>query len=199
VEYILTLANERKVATLPLEGVVRFAAAPEKGIEPQSAYVITASYEDNGANGMPSLSTTRQFMFKSPFLKMSEATDLKGGIRKANAAGYDFVENIKHNSSITFTDIDLTSVNKLNFTTVEMGQMKGGEINVRLDSAEGKSLGSVSFANAPKMEVQSGIFMRPSGISVNGVSGKHNIILIFKNERAGDGNLFMLSQLSLSK
>jgi hypothetical protein len=49
------------------------------------------------------------------------------------------------------------------------------------------------------MEVQSGIFMRPSGISLKPLSGKHDLILVFKNDQAGDENLFMLGQVILNK
>jgi cytochrome c len=199
VEYILSLAKEEKVVSLPLSGKASFALMPPPGPAATSAYVLTVSYEDNGANGVPSLSTTKQFMFSSPVLNMTEVTDLKGGVRKMSAAGYDFVDNIKHNSSITFADVDLSGVSKLNFVTVEMGPIKGGEIEVRLDSSEGTSLGTVRFVNSPKIEVQSGVFMKPSDLAIKGVTGKHNIVLIFKNEKAGDGNLFMLSQVSLGK
>jgi cytochrome c len=199
VEYILSLANEEKVVSLPLSGKANFAVVAPPGPTPTSAYVLTATYEDKGANGMPSLSTTQQFMFKSPALSMTEATDLKGGVRKSSAAGYDFVENIKHNSSATFTDIDLSGVGKLNFVVVEMGAAKSGEIEVWMDSPQGTKLGTVSFAGAPKMEVQSGVFMRPSGISFKPVTGKHNLVLVFKNEKAGDEVLFMLAQMMLGK
>ena len=118
---------------------------PPPGPAVTSAYVLTVSYEDNSANGVPSLSTTKQFVFESPVLKMAEATDLKGGVRKTSAAGYDFVENIKHNSSLAFSDIDLSGVSNLNFIAVEMGSVKGGEIEVRLNSSEGAILGTVNF------------------------------------------------------
>lgn len=199
VEYILSLANEEKVVSLPLSGKANFAVIPPPGPTATSAYVLTATYEDKGANGMPSLSTTKQFMFKSPAISMVEATDLKGGVRKSSAAGYDFVENIKHNSSATFKDIDLSGVGKLNVVVIEMGVAKSGEIEVWLDSAQGTKLGTVSFAGSPKMEVQSGIFMRPSGISFKPVTGKHDVILVFKNAKAGEENLFTLAQMMLGK
>jgi cytochrome c len=199
VEYILSLANEQKVVSLPLSGKANFGVLPPPGPTATSAYVLTVTYEDNGANGMPSLSTTKQFMFKSPALSMLEATDLKGGIRKSSAAGYDFLENIKHNSSATFADLDLSGVTKLNFVPIEMANSKSGEIEVWLDSAAGTKLGTLSLASAPKMEVQSGIFMRPSGMSFKPVSGKHNVVLVFKNDKAGDENLFSLVQMTLGK
>lgn len=199
VEYILSLANEEKVVSLPLNGKANFAVVPPPGPTATSAYVLTVTYEDNGANGMPSLSSTKQFIFKSPALSMADATDLNGGARKASAAGYDFVENIKHNSSATFKEVDLTGAGKLNFVVVETGPVNGGEIEVWLDSTEGTKLGTVSFTSSPKMEVQAGIFMRPSGISFKPVAGKHDVILVFKNEKAGEGNLFTLAQMMLGK
>jgi cytochrome c len=199
VEYILSLAKEEKVTSLPLSGKANFAVVPPPGPTATAAYVLTVTYEDNGANGMPSLSSTKQFVLKSPSLRMTEATDLKGGIRKMSAAGYDFVENITHNSSLTFTDIDLTGVSKLNFVTVEMGKVKGGEIEVRLDSPDGTQLGTVSFTNSPRIEVRAGIFSRPSGIALKEVTGKHNLVLIFKNDQAGEETLFSLFQVVLGK
>jgi cytochrome c len=199
VEYILSIANEEKVVSLPLSGKTNFAAIPPPGPLPTAAYVLTATYEDNGANGMPSLSTTKQFILKSPMLNTADATDLNGGLRKSSAAGYNFLENIKHGSSATYKEVDLTNVGMLNFVVIEMGNSKGGEMEVRLDSAEGALLGTVSFANAPKMEVQSGIFMRPSGVAIKPVKGKHDVVLKFKNEKAGEENLFSLVQFILGK
>lgn len=199
VEYVLSLANEEKVVSLPLTGKANFAAVPPPGPTATSAYVLTVTYEDNGANGMPSLLSTKQFIFKSPALNMTDATDLKGGTRKASAAGYNFIENIKHNSSATFKEVDLSGAGKINFVVVETGPVKSGEIEVWLDSTEGTKLGTVSFASSPKMEVQAGVFMRPSGISFKPVAGKHDVILVFKNDKAGEGDLFSLFQFMLGK
>lgn len=198
VEYILSLAKEDAVKSLPLSGKSSFAVAPPPGPAATSAYVLTATYEDSGANGMPSLSTTKQYVFKSPVLSAGQAT-LTGGARKLNAGGFQIAENIKNNATATFADVDLTGVSSMSFVIAEMGNMKSGTIEVWLDSKEGTKLGTVSFANAPKIEVQAGVNMRPSGIGFKPVSGKHNIVLVFKNDQAGDDNLFMFSQLTLGK
>lgn len=66
VEYILSLAKEEKEVSLPLSGKANFANTPVEGLTPTSVYVLTVSYEDRGANGMPSLSSTKQFVFKAP-------------------------------------------------------------------------------------------------------------------------------------
>ncbi|HRG10974.1 MAG TPA: carbohydrate-binding protein, partial [Cyclobacteriaceae bacterium] len=190
VEYILSLATEDKVKSLPLTGKSSFAVVAPPGPAATSAYVLTATYEDNGANGMPSLSTTKQYVFKSPVLSAATAS-LTGGARKLNAGGFQIVENIKNNATATFPNVDFTGVSNMSFIIAEMGNMKGGTIDVWLDSTEGTKLGTVSFANAPKIEVQAGVNMRPSGIGFKPVSGKHNVVLVFKNDQAGDDNLFM--------
>ncbi len=199
VEYILSLATEEKVKSLPLAGKASFATAPPQGPGVTSAYVLTVTYEDNGANGMPSLSTTKQVFLKAPVLSAGNATELTGGARKLNAGGQVVLDNVKHNSSVTFTDIDLTGISKLNFTVAEMGDMKSGEIEVWLDSTSGTKLGTASFAKAPKIQVMDGIFMRPTAIGITPVTGKHNLVLVFKNEKAGTDPLFLFSQITLGK
>lgn len=199
VEYILSLANEENVKSLPLSGKAEFARIPPPGPAATSAYVLSVTYEDQGANGMPSQATTQQVVFKSPVLNAADATDLTGGARKLSAAGYQIIENIKHNSSATFKNVDLTGVGSLSFVVAEMGNVRGGEIEVRLDSPTGDLLGIAKFGNSPKIEIQSGVYMRPTGLVFKPVSGKHDVILVFKNPEAGDETLFLFSQWSLGK
>lgn len=202
VEYILTLANEKKVATLPLNGVAKFAAAPEKGVLPQSAYVITATYEDNGVGSIPSLGSTKSIVLKAPILTGAEITDLQGGLRKLNAPdGSQALENVKPNSSGVYKEIDLTSVRKLQFVIAEVAVVsEGGEIEVYLDSPTGKKLGTVNFEKAPKINVMAGINARPAGITIEPVSGKHDVVLVFVNKKAdADDNLFYYSRMTLER
>jgi cytochrome c len=202
VEYILTLANEKKVASLPLAGTAKFAPAPEGGLLPQSAYLITATYEDNGAGSIPSLGASKSVLLKSPVLSGSEITDLKGGPRKLNAPdGSQALENIKPNSSAVYKAVDLTSVKKLEFVIAEVAVVtEGGEIEVYLDSPNGKKLGVVNFKNSPKINVMAGVNARPASISIESVSGKHDLVLVFVNSKADpDDNLFYYSRMTLGR
>jgi cytochrome c len=58
VEYILSLADEKEVKRLPMNGTVKTGKA-NKGI-----YILTASYEDKGAAGLPSLSASKTLILK---------------------------------------------------------------------------------------------------------------------------------------
>jgi cytochrome c len=201
VEYILTLANEKKSQSLPLNGTAKFATAPATGINQQSAYLITASYEDNGASGMPSLNTSTTLVLRAPVIGGGDADELSGGARKMTSPlGGIILENVKHNSIATYSGIDFTGVGKLSFAVAEVAMMtKGGMLEAYLDSKDGKKLGTVDFEKAPKINVQAGVNMRPGSISISGISGKHKLVLVFINPEAGDSNLYYFTQITLDK
>jgi cytochrome c len=201
VEYILTLADEKKNKSLPLKGTAKFDAPPKNGIQEQSAYLITASYEDKGANGVPSLSASQTFVLKAPVLTGSDASELTGGIRKlATPAGGYVLENIHPNATASYKEVDLTHVGKIEFMVAEMLAMKGGRVDVYLDSSKGKKLGSVDFTKAPKVEVMKGIFLRSASLAIKEVQGKQNLLLVFTNAQAGENdNLFLFSRMVLNK
>jgi cytochrome c len=200
VEYILSLSDDKRPKSLPLTGTSQFQPAPKEGPAPTSAYVITASYDDNGAMGMPSISSSKTIVLRSPVLTGANVAEFQGGPRKLAAGPNIAVENIKHNSSVRYKDIDLTGVGKMTFIIAEVVMMtEGGEIEVHLDSPTGKKIGLVNFENAPKIDVQTGVTARPSSITIEPVTGEHDIVLIFKNAAAGDNNLFYFSQIILEK
>ena len=110
------------------------------------------------------------------------------------------LENVKHNSVATYKDIDFTGVGKLSVTVAEVTMMtKGGKLEAYLDSKDGKKLGTVDFEKAPKINVQAGVNVRPGSIALSGITGKHNLILVFINPDAGDSNLYYFSQINLDK
>ncbi len=201
VEYILTLSDDKKAKNLPLKGVAKFAAPDKERINKNSAYLITASYEDKGATGVPSLSTSTTIALKAPVLTGEDASDLTGGIRKAAtpADGY-ILENIHKNSSALFKEVDLTDVRKIDFSVAEMGAMKGGQITIYRNDEKGQKIGTVDFTTASKVEVMKGIFIRSSSLALKDIQGKQNLLLVFSNTRAdANDNLFFFSRMVLGK
>lgn len=159
VEYILSLADESKLKNLPLQGVAKFVPAPKKeGVPSQSVYLINASYEDAGNAGVPSLSRSATKVLRAPVLTGNDA-ELSGGIRKLAACPDVVLENITHNSSVTFKSVGLTGVGRLDFVIAEAQDMKKGSIEVYLGSTKGEKLGMVDFAESPKIQIVERIFM----------------------------------------
>jgi cytochrome c len=200
VEYILTLASDNNNTTLALSGDVKFALAPREGVNPQSAYIISAAYDDAGAGVAPSLPGSASYVLKAPVLTGADAKDINGSISFFEAPdGSKVMMNIGHGNSATFKNVDLTGVKSMDAMVVDVaGMTKGGQLEIYLDSKTGTKLGAIDFTKSPKIPVQAGVDARPGRITFEALTGKHNIVLVFVNPKlSADDKLYMFSRLIL--
>jgi cytochrome c len=188
VEYILSLAKEQLKASLPLDGSVK------TGRESEGAYVLQASYTDRGAEGVPSLSDSKIVLLKKPFLEASAADQLSVASKFSSPTGDVVLNNVKHNATALFKSIDLTNVSTLEPVAYLIKGQTDGEVEVYVD---GKKLGTTSYARIPGTEVMKGVKMKSSKLALGKVSGLHDISLVFKNDKAGDKNLFFFGKVRL--
>jgi cytochrome c len=188
VEYILSLAKEDTRENLPLEGTVK------TGKELEGAYVLQAGYTDRGAEGVPSLADSRILLLKKPFLEASAADQLSVASRFTAPTGDIVLNNVKNNATALFKSIDLTHVSFLEPVVYLIEGQTDGEVEVYLD---GKKLGTTSFARIPGTEAMKGVKMKSSKLMLGKMSGHHDINLVFKNDRAGDKNLFFFGKVRL--
>ncbi len=201
VEYILSLASDSQKKSLPTSGTVNFnPPPPAQGQMPKGVYLLTASYDDRGSGNIPSLSGEKTLVLRTPYLSGAEVTEMNGPRKLKTPDGGEAIENVKHNSSVVFKGVDLTGVGKMQFTVAEIAVMsKGGGIDVYLGSKEGTKLGSVNFENAPKVNIMAGVNLRTAGLSFKALSGVQDLVLVFTNPDAGDGDLFIFAGTSLEK
>lgn len=200
VAYILSLAGNDENKSLGLSGSTKFAAAPEKGLEFKSAYIISALYDDNGFGVAPSLPGSSMLALKAPVLTGGDAKDLAPEMSFYDAPdGSKILVNILPNSSVAFKNIDVTGVKSLELSVVEVVMMtEGGQVEVYLDSKDGKKLGSLDLTTAKATEVQTGVTNRTGKMSFEALTGKHNLFLVFLNPKADkDDKLFFLSRIIL--
>jgi hypothetical protein len=200
VEYILSLASENENKSLPLAGSTKFAPAPKEGVNPQSAYIISAAYDDAGGAGAPSLPGSAARALKAPVLTGGEAKDLPSHITLFDAPdGTKILMDILHGNTATFKQVDVTGVKSIDAIVAEVAMMtEGGQMEIYLDSKSGKKLGSIDFTKAPKIPVQAGVNMRPGRITFDMLSGKHDIVLVFINPQAdADDKLYFFSRIIL--
>lgn len=194
VDYILSLQNEDKEKTLPLQGFVT------TGKEATGAYLFTASYQDKGAAGVPTLSDNNTVVLKAPSL---DAADLSSfvGAQKVAFGKNQILSNVKNNSNATYKKIDLTLIGVLTFVTATRGdETVGGEIEVYLDGPQGKLIGKTNFEKEVSVWGPKGVKLKSSKMSLPAaVEGKHDLYLLFTNSKAGGKNLFYFSQLNLEK
>ena len=191
VEYILSLEKKTVQPGLLLSG------AAKTGKQEEGSYVLEASYIDKGAAGVPSLATVTRTVLKAPELNPGEVSELKVASKVAAPTGNFIFDNVKHNSSALFKDVDLTNVSGLEAVVYVMGAQTGGEVEFFLDGADGKMIGTTLLAKAPGIEVMDGVKMKSSKVALAKVSGRHDVLLIFKNDLAGDKNLFFFGKVIL--
>jgi len=183
VEYILSLGEEKTISKLPLAG----HAIPGK--EEEGAYLLMATYFDKGGPNVPSIPSTHTLVLRSPTLKGDAATELRG-VRTIRHEGNIGLENIRHNTSAAFRDLDMTGVRQLTLTAFNHpGNTVGGSIEVRLDKIDGALLGKVEV-NKPEIS--------SSSIRLNRLDGTHSIYLVFVNPTAGDKPLFYFVNMKLA-
>jgi hypothetical protein len=99
--------------------------------------------------------------------------------------GYNGFVGIKDGSSVTFKNVDLTSVKSLALNVVELtSQHKSGAAEVYLDGLNGQKLGAVDFSKIAGNPVQSGVLVKAGKISFAPLNGNHSVVVVFKNSMA---------------
>jgi cytochrome c len=199
VEYILSLAKVELKKSLPVKGTVKFDK-PQTPPLPKGAYLLTAIYDDKGAGNVPSLSSDKSIVLRAPAVDGSYFEELNGPSRFAVPTGGQALMGIKNGHSAATREIDLTGAGKMTIMVVLVQNVsKNGTIDVYLDSKDGKKLGTADFSKTPKMPVADGYDLTMSGLNFPAIDGKHKIVLVFNNDKAGDGDLFMFSTIALDK
>jgi cytochrome c len=191
VEYILSLSKETIKPGLPTEGIVKI------GKQEEGAYIFQASYTDKGAAGVPSLSAFKTWVLKNPSLGATDASELKVATKFTAPTGQVILDNVKNNSSVLFKSVDLTNVLSLEAVAYVMAAQAGGEVEIYIDGTSGKKIGITSFSKIPGIEIMQGVKLKSSKLALGKMDGKHDVLLIFKNDQAGDKNLFFFGKLGL--
>jgi cytochrome c len=182
VEYILSLGKgTEEEKKLPLKGT----AIPGK--EEDGAYILTATYFDKGANGVPSLSRSASVALRGPFLRADQAQELNIArvVRADNQVG---LENVKNNAHAVYKKLDLTGVKSATLMSMMTPEQAGGEIEIRLDQPDGERIGIVKVTKPGISKLDT---------SLEAVTGYHDLYVVFKNQQAGDKALLYFGGIQL--
>lgn len=170
VKYILSLGTEKEELSFSLTGNYAFDKGETSNID--GMYVLTASYEDNGANGMESILSKDQIILRNPLVEAESFDEGNQVVIFDFKDEQKFVNDIYNNSFISFKSIDLTEVEEIEFGYLrdDSGRSINGVVELRLGSPEGKLAGQVSV-DIPKND-------RPV-IKIE-QSGKTDLYFVFK-------------------
>jgi cytochrome c len=181
VKYILSLANTKGPNKQPLKSEY----LPEKKAKPGS-YIFSAAYTDKGNEQIGPLTGYKSVALR-PALVNANTYDASENIMKYKVADNELVIGTKNGSNISFDDIDLNGVAGLTISTsYREGQTAGGTLEVRLDSPTGLKVGEGTVTPAGNLTIP----LKPV------VDNKlHKLILVYKNEQAGNKPLFGISSI----
>ncbi|HEY0655421.1 MAG TPA: ThuA domain-containing protein [Chryseosolibacter sp.] len=183
VEYILSLNQVKTATSLPLAGT----ATPGK--EEDGAYILTASYFDKGGKDVPSIPGQGAAVLRGPTLGADQASELNV-VRVLRYNGQVALENVKHNSWAAFKQLDLTGVRSATLMAfVRPEDSVTGTVEIRLDKPDGELIGSAKL-DKPGMNSIRSAFKATQGV--------HDLYFVFKNDKAGDKNLFYFGGAKLS-
>jgi cytochrome c len=137
VDYILSLspnalANQKN--RMEVSGELRLDQHGDKG-----TYLVTASYRDKGANGIPPILRRDQLVLRHPLVLAADA-DYFEGSAKANFQDSRLVKFTENMSYIAFEEIDLSHIENL-VLAIDPNRRKGW-FEVRTGSPEGPMIGS---------------------------------------------------------
>ena len=194
VKYILNIANEKPTAkTLPVKGT--FAAKVPASDKGQGVYIVRASYEDQGAMGMPSLRSEQSFVLRNSKMGPHDF-DVYEDINKMAFGGNKLAIPAKNGSYMILNQIDLSGIKSIEFAaTAPKPRLNaaGGRVQIRLGSLKGKLIGQTEF-----LEPSDAMNFEPKIITViltlpeSEANNLQDLYVVFVNPEAGTQSIMVL-------
>lgn len=131
IDYVLSIANPIAASSRAPSGYFEINQIEN----PEGFYLVQASYEDKGANGVPFINTTAQLKLRHALVSAYHA-DSTHQVARANSEEEHFVQFTASNSWLKFENIDLKYIRKITFSLLP-GNTKG-KLQLRAGSLEGK-------------------------------------------------------------
>jgi cytochrome c len=189
VEYILSVGDKKTVVkSMPIKGTYTTKASEEQ--KEKGTYILRAAYRDRGTASMTPLIGEDILVLRYPVLD-PEFADITKGFNKVITPGKALYMQ-GNNSFLAYKDIDLNNIS--GFALRVMANTRtaaaGGIIEVRLDAPDGMLAAQTSLVDSQQRGWQTVI------APLTGVSGKHTVYFVFKNEKAG-ANQVILQVMSI--
>ncbi|MFT5884945.1 MAG: cytochrome c [Arcticibacterium sp.] len=193
VKYILNIANEKpKAKNLPVKGT--YVAKVPRSDKGQGVYIVRASYEDQGALGMPSLRSEQSFVLRNAKLAAHDF-DVYEDVNKMAFGGNKLAIPAKHGAYIALNQIDLSGIKAIEVAAVAPKprlNAVGGKVQFRLGSPNGKLIGQTDFLEAQEEmnfepKIISGAMKLPTGAARK----LQDLYLVFVNPEAGTQSMMV--------
>jgi cytochrome c len=182
VKYILSLADEKKKE--PLKGTYTTKDNGKNG-----TYIFTASYTDRGKGDIGPLTADKTVVLRNAKTKAVTYDGFKDIFKfKMPGTESELAVGLAHNAYMMFRNIDLTGLDGASFMVFsDPSRTKGGTLEVRLGSPDGKLVGQIEVKSPAMGEVKT---------AFTSATGTHDVYFVFKNENAGGAPLFAVDTIT---
>lgn len=183
VQYILSLSGSNQ--SLPLQNTVTLTE--HLGKENEGSYLLMASYTDKGANGIEPLHAQEYIALRNPLVQIEDFDEGNVRLGTITTEFLTYATAIYDGYFVRFNDLDLSHVKTLAYRIQQRGI--GGNIEVRLNSREGRLVSTLHIPAGKNQSQQQGWkeFRTKLNEDVNGI---HDVYFVFTGSEGGKKNLF---------
>lgn len=179
-EYILSLAGGQQAqSAFPPKGV--FATNLHEKDNTDGAYILMATYSDQGNGNIKSITSQEMMVLRYPQLEAERYDEKSNGPKVGSVKNRnDGMVNLTNNQYLAYESIDLTDVEQISL----LAQVKqGGKVELRLDGNDGK------LAASADLSPTSGDALKTFVLSPEATAGKHDLYFVFKNANDSQVNV----------
>lgn len=189
VNYILSLSDKSTIKR-PVADEIELKDHIGKGNE--GSYLLNVSYTDLGANGIQALQSRNHITLRSPWVQAEDFDS--GNVRIATypTENLAYARAINHDTYIRFNKIDLSHVKQMLF---RIEPLSGGDLEVRLDSADGSLIGTIQILPAIVKDEKPWKDLKMNILQTKGI---HDVYFVFKSKSDKKQNLFHLDWVYFS-
>lgn len=189
VNYILSLSGDE--ARPKVSGSI--ALDKDKG-KTRGAYILSASYTDNGANGIKPINGKDYIVLRYPRLQAEDYDEGNVKVLHIAVQNFGFITGIRHGSYIEFDHLDLTHIRHLRYKIQPGGP--GGHIELHLDKPDGELISSIKVPAGKAPSYTEG--WQEITTEVKETIGSHRLYFVFTNPQAQGKYLFNLDWIYFS-
>ncbi|WP_439489936.1 PQQ-dependent sugar dehydrogenase [Algoriphagus sp.] len=194
VDFVLGIANPNAKSAMPAAGSYTIRSTDDE----DGFYMVQASYEDQGANGIPPIKTITQLKLRNTLVSAYSADGLKGAAR-ANPEDEYYVQFTEAGSWLMLKDLDLDQISKITLSVMPGNTI--GNIEVRAGSPDGPLVGQTDLLNResrPATEPEEGWFEVPVPIMASDYYG--DLYFVYVSERGVNiWNTFNLKMIKFQR
>jgi cytochrome c551/c552 len=196
ISYILSLDQTAAKPSLPASGSIN----PTLGKAPSASgtLVLTASYTDQGGEGIKPLSGSNSIYLMNNTVDLGNAVNLKD-YTSMSYGGMNFLSVPKTEAHFAIKNVDLTDISSIMLMTGARNEMTDDVVfELHLDSPTGPKVAEGTFVQGGFTPDATGTSMKPFIIPITGTTdGKmHTLYITSKTKNGGDPGTFILAGIT---